>query len=485
MADGSTDRPRTLIDILDDDSLLNIFYHYRPTTSILEDDGDIDSNVDISAPDWEWKRERWWYKPAQVCQRWRHIILASSSYLGLSLVCASGTPVADMLEHSPPFPLIIDYLHLGDHIPREDEEGTRLALEHRDRVRRVRLQMWTPQLVKLIEAIDGSFPLLDYLYICPLTWPAVITIFPSTLRAPHLRHLVLHKSPFPFGSSLLVGLVSLAVECNISTDFGPTELLQQLSIMPHLETFRNTFHHALSNQHVERQLLRKPLSTHVTLPTLRWFGFGGPKAYIEAILPRITMPLLEITEIVLITSDLLELDSSILFTLRSVCKMENPKLCNVKITFNDAGVVAMIYPHKRTSIPTLRFRFPRSHLIEELESSVQVFDGIREVFAEVESLTLEDKIRYRYYKGYAAHTKPHWREFLKSFNKVQTLHVSGDGLIQWLSRSLQPHDGESVIELLPMLRVFSCPTNSYVGESCRSFISIRQNAGYPVTISHQ
>ena len=390
-----------------------------------------------------------------------------------------------MLEHSPPFPLIIDYLHLWDPISQEDEEGTRLALEHRDRVRRLRLQMRAPQLVKLTAAIDGSFPLLDYLYICPLTWPDTISIFPSALRAPHLRHLVLRMSPFPFGSSLLVGLVSLAVECTISTDFGPTELLQQLSLMPHLETFRNTFHHALSNQHVERQLLRKPLSTHVTLPTLRWFGFGGPRAYIEAILPRITMPLLKIIEIVPITSDLLELDSSILFTLRSVCEMENPSLCDVKITFNDAGVVAMMYPHKRTSIPTLRFRFPRSHLIAELESSVQVFNGIREVFTEVESLTLEDKIRYRNFKGYAARTKPQWREFLKSFNKVRTLHVSGDGLIEWLFRSLQPHNGESAMELLPMLRVFSCPKGSYVGEPCRSFISIRQDAGYPVTISHQ
>ena len=33
----------------------------------------------------------------------------SSPHLGLCLVCAYGTPVADMLVHSPPLTLVIDY----------------------------------------------------------------------------------------------------------------------------------------------------------------------------------------------------------------------------------------------------------------------------------------------------------------------------------------------------------------------------------------
>jgi hypothetical protein len=77
-----------------------------------------------------WGHKRWWYKVAHVCQRWRHLILGSASYLGLCLVCTIGTPVTDMLAHSPPLPVIIDhvYEHRHHHMTAEDEKGITLAL---------------------------------------------------------------------------------------------------------------------------------------------------------------------------------------------------------------------------------------------------------------------------------------------------------------------------------------------------------------------
>ena len=93
---GSTNRQPMCIDILDDDSLLNVFYHCRPPVALVEADGDR-----INPFDGRWECEYWWYKLAWVCRRWRCLILASPSYLGVSLVCRPGTPVADMLAHSP------------------------------------------------------------------------------------------------------------------------------------------------------------------------------------------------------------------------------------------------------------------------------------------------------------------------------------------------------------------------------------------------
>lgn len=52
-----------------------------------------------------------------------------------------GTPVANMLARSPPFPLVVDYLSENLDITAEDEEGIILALEHRNRVRHVRFRM--------------------------------------------------------------------------------------------------------------------------------------------------------------------------------------------------------------------------------------------------------------------------------------------------------------------------------------------------------
>ena len=481
MTHGSTNRRRTCIDILDDDSLLNIFYHCRPL--LLLEGGDVDR---IGLWDGRWEYDYWWYKLAQVCRRWRRLIITSPSYLGISLVCRPGTPVADMLGHSPPFPLIIDHLYLHDNISAEDEETTRLALGHHDRVRRICLQMDTIPLMRLLAAVDGAFPLLEYLYICPLTWPDTDLSLPSTLRAPHLRHLVLDGFAFPIGSSLPVGLVTLSLELNRSANFSLNVLLQQLSLMPHLETFRLSFCPVHSNHDVERQLLQMPLSTHVTLPALRWFGFEG--VYMEAVLPRITMPLLKVTEIVSMMFSHSNLPSSILFTLQSMCETENPRLSNVRVTFYDKHIVVTMCLHKRTDMPTLRVRVLCVYPAFALWSIVHVLSAIKAVLTEVESLTVEEKSSSRYAIsefGLSIPNKLLWRELLKPFNKVQSVHVSGGDLIEALSGSLRPYNGKSAIELLPMLRVLSCPKGSHIGKSCRSFITDRRRAGSPVTISHR
>jgi hypothetical protein len=59
-------------------------------------------------------------------------MLGSASYLGVSPVCTFGKPVADMLAHSPPLPLAIDYFLEGRHITAmttDYEEGAILALK--------------------------------------------------------------------------------------------------------------------------------------------------------------------------------------------------------------------------------------------------------------------------------------------------------------------------------------------------------------------
>jgi hypothetical protein len=71
-----------------------------------------------------------------------------------------------MLANSPSFPLIIDHLDEECHgLTPEDEEGITLALQHRDRVRRIRLMKPIPMLQKLIKALDSEFPILEFLCI--------------------------------------------------------------------------------------------------------------------------------------------------------------------------------------------------------------------------------------------------------------------------------------------------------------------------------
>ena len=188
----------TSIHILDDDALLNVIYLYRPVL--------IDEHVDENAPLAEgW---RWWYKLAQVCQRWRNLTLRSSSYLGLCLVCTYDTPVADKLAHSPPLPLIIDYSGYSHCVVAEssylaaEEKRMILALKQRDRICRVRLSVPSPNLQKVVEIIDGECPILEYLYLSPLVVDGTTFKLPERLQAPHLGHLVLNNFTLSIGSLL-------------------------------------------------------------------------------------------------------------------------------------------------------------------------------------------------------------------------------------------------------------------------------------------
>ena len=85
-----------------------------------------------------------------------------------------------MLAHSPPFPLVIDYLDENRYLTAEDEEGIMLALEQRDRVRRIRLvDMPLLKLQKFIMTMDEEYPVLEYLIMSPSEDEGMGLMFPD------------------------------------------------------------------------------------------------------------------------------------------------------------------------------------------------------------------------------------------------------------------------------------------------------------------
>src|SRR6266436_8135955 len=153
-------------------------------------------------------------------------------------------------------------------------------------------------MTKLAMAINEEYSILKYLILMPSTEDtSTVLVLPETLQAPHLRHLTLSNFALPIGSRLLttaVGLATLYLELpQPSTYFPPNTLLQWLSFMPQLETLAISFFFSLPNRDVERQPIHVPNMTHITLPNLRWFAFGGVSAYLEGVFRRITAPRLE------------------------------------------------------------------------------------------------------------------------------------------------------------------------------------------------
>lgn len=429
-----------------------------------------------------WNNERWWYKLAHVCRRWRHLILASASHLHLHLVCTYDTPVADMLAHSPHLPLIIDYFHGNRDISTEDGEGIALALQHHDRVRLIRLMMPFPSLQEPIKAIDEEFPILECLCIMPLTKPNTSLVLPKTLQAPHLRYLLLGNFTSPIGSPLLSTVVNLItlilgdIHILSSADFHPNDILQRLSLLPQLQTLWFNFHSFITNHDVERQLLHTPVVTHATLPNLRRFAFGGASAYLEALLPHMTTPVLERLRIEFFS----QFSFSIPHLPQFLSTIENIRFSSATLTF-DESVFVSVYPHVGAEIDSLSMRVRCRDLNWQVASVAQILDELRIVSSVVECLTLDYRRDSISPEWHNEADRSQWRELLRPFSKVKLLRVP-DSLVGAISRSLQPEEGESPLEVLPELEELSCSRSSNTRDPFTVFIDSRRIAGHPVSL---
>jgi len=435
----------------------------------------------------EWSRERWWYKLVQVCQRWRYLILGSASYLQVCLLCTFGTPIVDMLEHSPPLPLILDYLDGNNHdIDTKVEDGIIFALQHRNRVRRIRLLMPMPNLRKLIPVIDNEFPMLEFLNVEASTKDDDGNLMvPSTFRAPHLRHLMIINFDFPLGSPLLttsIAIVTLSLQkIDVSASFSPNDLLQRLSLMPQLETLGILFHyHALDI--IERGLMDMPITSYVTLPYLRWFGFGGPSAYLEVFLSCITTPILEKLQIMFSNQTTFSVSN----LLQLMATTKTLRLGSAKIDFDDTGVAVAVYPHAGSKTYAFHMDVACGGLRRQAFSLAEILTVLSPGFSAVERVALayahdgwistRDIIQVT-----AEFDRPQWRELLGSFKNLKTLLVE-DKLVSVISHCLQLGEGEHPLDLLPELQELSYSAEGNAGDGFAKFIDARRAAGHPVAL---
>ena len=386
-----------------------------------------------------------------------------------------------MLAHSPPLPLIIDLAGKPYKITPEDEEGIICALRKRDRVRRIRLHMPVPVLQKLLTAIGGEFPLLEYLFISPPAKQNTDLVVPKTFRAPHLRHLILINFALPIQSPLLTrtaGLVMLSLGfIPPSVYFNPGDLLARLSLMPQLEILRVNFHSPIPNRDVRRQLFHTPITTHVTLPNLHWFGFGGASAYLEALLSRMTTPLLDKLQVVFSH----QLTFSVPCLLHFMSTMENLRVSHARLVFNENGFFLRVYPSEEARAYSFYLSVRCDHVDWQVASAVQILNMLNPSLSGVVNLILNPEGHTSLSEGHDETYRTHWREILRSFNNVKTIRVP-NGLVEELSRSLQVNGGELPLELLPELKSLEYFSNGDGRAAFTPFQDVRLIAGHPVNL---
>jgi hypothetical protein len=471
-------RPRSAsIHVVDDDSLHHVFYFCRPFLLVrLGED-------DITGPFGEhWtQNERWWYALAHVCQRWRNIILGSAVSLDVSLVCAHGAPIADILAHSPPLPLIVGYF-TNILEPNTEEEGLIIALKQRDRIRRLRLGNPAAIMQRLIMTMDEEYPILEYLYTTlPVDDTGSILRFPETFQAPHLRKLTLVGFALPIGSRLLttaVGLVTLQLGMvHPSTYFHPNTLLQWISLMPHLETLKIFFEFSISNRDVERQFTHTPIIAPITLPNLHRFHFRGVSTYLEALVHRIVAPRLKKLQIEFFN----QLTYSIPRFLQFIDPAENLRFGNAVLTFSDKLVGVGVSPYMVTNAYTISIVVKCLHLDWQVSSIAQISNSLNQIFSAVETLFLQHTVPIRSSEEHNEVNRTEWRKLFRPFGNVKSLWIE-NGFVSDLSRCLELEDGELPLELLPELQVLRYYGNDDTGDAFASFIDARRNSARPVTL---
>ena len=458
-------RPYPPIHILHDDDLLNIFHLYRPDVPDECNGGDR-------------SRQRWWYKLARVCRRWRYLILASPSQLHLHLICTNGVPIANMLAHSPPLPLTIYYREGGRETTQEDEEGILLALKHSDRVHYMSLFLPTRKLQKIIATMDEQFPILERLYIVSGTVGDRSLVLPRTFQAPHLRHLFLWPAALPIGAQLLlntVGLVTLTLlDIPPSAYFSPNYLLTRLSLMPQLEILAIHFHSppSLPNRYVENQPSDTPMN-HITLSNLRQFSFKGVSAYLEGLLAHISAPILSNLHMVLCNQLTLTVPHLLQFMDTA------PSFSAVRLAFDNdlAGLEAYQLRGRRS------YRFKVQIMCRHLVASVvQILGTLQPVLSVVDKLTISHGEPNLLSEWHNEVDRTLWRQLLIPFSNLKTLHVQNE-LAGKLARSLQTDGGKSPLRLLPNLKEVGYSGGCDNRDAFTPFINKRREVGHPVSLS--
>jgi len=427
--------------------------------------------------------ERWWYKLVQVCRRWRYLILGSAPYLRLALLCTRGTPVADMLMHSPPLPLIIDHYDINHGLTAEDEEGMMLALQHRNRVRLINLRIPVPSLQKLVMAIDSEFPILELLNIEPPAKQNARLYLPPTFEAPQLRHLWLDYFTNPIGSPLLtraVGLASLILRWTHTSYVQPELVLRSISLLPHLEQLEIGFISAAPNSEIETQLSHTPITIQATLPNLRRFRFWGNSGYLDTLLPYMTTPLLQILSVHFFN----QFTFSVPRLLQFMMTTEYLRFSCATLLFYNEGVWMNLdnppVGARPARLACFNARISCRHLDWQVSSIAQIFNDLHPLLSSVADLILD-------YREHTLSSELHnevnrtlWREILGAFRNVEILRVH-KGLVGEVSRSLRI-DGELHPELLPELKELVCPTRSVDDKTFAPFVHDREVAGQPVKL---
>jgi hypothetical protein len=445
---------KTTIDILPDDVLLTIFFVYKEFYAF---------------------NPSWWILSIHVCRRWRHVIFASPRRLDLTIVCYSETPVKELLNIWPPFPIAIrfDASACGW---VDMENSVIAALQRPDRV--TDIQLTAPEIYDLTPCFEMmDRPLLALTDLSLEMTEDDDSIIPDNFLggyAPSLRTLLLRRITFPALPTLFLSttqLVTLQLSSIPTIGYmSPRLMAACLAALPNLQQLDLEFHspgtRVFFGEDLDQGQSSPSLRTRVVLCSLTSFHFKGISQYLDDLLAQIDTPVLQtlsatfndtsthIPQLLRLTNCTERLGPPI----RAIVKFDHSKVILQLMPSNGLNL-AIVYNHLR------------------LLSVARVFREFSSLVSRVERLDLQSRLLLLNLLDHSV-----WLELFRPFVAVQNLYVSAE---VWPQVVLVLRDliGERATEVLPELRIVfveKFQKSWDEQESIQSFIAARTLSNHPV-----
>jgi hypothetical protein len=450
---------RITIDIIPDDVLIDIFDFL-----VVESNG--------------FEAENWWRTLVHVCRQWRIVIFGSPHYLNLRLVCSNRTPVREMLDVWPPFPIVIHQYAR----PKSGGDNLIAALERNDRVCQIRMKLdlrWG----KVLDAMREPFPALTRLILLSdiEIAPVVSDSFMGG-SAPRLQYLLLERVPIPGLPKLLLSAIDLdhLILHHIphSGYISPEAMVTCLATLPRLEKLSLGFESPRSRPNRERRRLPPP--TRSVLPALINLGFKGVSEYLEDLVARIDSPLLDCLEIAFFHQLIFDTPQLVQFIRRTPTLEVHDQ---ARVDFSDL--------HVKVTFPKTSSSYHLSLIILcrrpewQLSCMAQICTSFfpRSFIHTVERLVIRER-RYSKLDWQDDIDDGQWLELLSPFTAVKNLYLSKE-FAPRIAPYLQELVGGRTTEVFPALQSLLLdrfhqwgPFKGAIGK----FVAARQLSNHPVTI---
>ena len=451
------------IDVLPDDILLEVF-------EFLMDENPIPT---LGA--------KWWQSLVHVCRRWRSVIFRSPRRLKLRQRCTARTPVRDMLDIWPPFPLVVDDID-G---PTEDMDNVVAALERRDRMDKICLrEVNGSSLEKVFAAMQEPFPELTFLYLDLSSKEEPVPIVPDSFlgrSAPRLRFLMLHGIPFPGLPKLLLSATNLVrlylLNIPHSGYISPDAMVTALTALTCLQFLDIGFRSPRS--HPDQASRLPPPPSRTVLPALTGILFKGVCEYLDDLVARIDAPRLFNLHITLFNDVVFDAPQFIQFISRTPTLKAAE---NAHVVFGDGK--AIINSSSQTS--RCEVGISCTELDWQVSSLEQLCASHLPPLSTLEDLYIYERLYGRQPDWQDNIENTLWLDLLHRFTTVKNLYLSKE-FTQRIVAALQELVGGRMTEVLPTLQnIFleEVEPGGRVQEDIERIFAARQLSGHTLAVSH-